>query len=422
MPKETPQRTSTRWEGTHTYARSGERRPRTAAEVREEALRRIQEDRKKRNELADRRRSLPATTAQHTPRTKSNQHTPDVVREKEEESDDPVIVEEKKMPGSNKKKRHASTAKPAEEPPQEDNAGTEDVAPGLKAFLLSMKEDINRSTNEAVGRIDKRIDDHAQSISELKQAVVDIDKKLEDRTKISMAAVESKLDERIANTVRKEIAKTSKVVKLGNAETPGPGPASSRRQEAYNFCRRSLKMWPLEGDLQDAVRSFLSTRLQLSQGAIDSLGNIEISMSHGRGARDKKEAIVTFLSKEERDYVKAAGPKLAGQSEAGMAIHVPGHLLDNLAALNGVGYNIKMKHEGVKRTVRFDDIQQDIYMDIFVGGNWKKITPTKAKTVAKQVANVNSRSDLTLEDLSQLVQGEQEEKESPMVVPDDQDQ
>ena len=425
MPKEIPKKAGSRWEGTHTYSRagSGEKRPRTAAEVREEALRRIQEDRRKRNELADRRRSLPAnkTATQHTPRDRQPENTA------QEENKSPVTVtiedeedESKSMPGSNKKKRHASTAKPSEDAP--DPADDGGVAPGLKAFLLSMKEDINRSTNEAVGKIDKRIDEHAQHIAELKQAVVSLDKRVDEKRREDMTKIEASIGEKVVATVRKEIARAAGGA--GAAATAGPGPGTSRKQEAYNFCRRSLKMWPLEGDMQDAVKTFLSTRLQFSQETVDSLGMIEISMSRGRGAREKKEAIVTFISKEDRDYVKAAGVKLAGQSEAGMAIHVPGHLMDNLVALDRVGYDIKTKHDGVKRTVKFDDHQQDIYMDICVEGSWRKITPTKARKVAR-MSGLNGGGDLTLEDLEQLVRGEKHGDDPaapPVVVPDDSDQ
>lgn len=65
--------------------------------------------------------------------------------------------------------------------------------------------------------------------------------------------------------------------------------------------------------------------------------------------------LVTFVLKDERDFVKAAGIQLAGQNQCGMTIHVPGHLMDNLIALNGVGYSIKTRNEGVKNAIKFNN-------------------------------------------------------------------
>ena len=394
MPKEVPPKTGNRWEGTHTYSRTdpGGKRPRTAAQVREEALRRIQEDRKKRNESADRRRSLPVTKAKAAPHSHT-QEAEDPPRNSEDPSEE--------MPGSNKKKRHASS-KPGEandgacggnDPPDANG-----VDPGLKAFLLSIKEDINCSTNQAVNRIEKRIDEHAKSIVELKQAVVDVDRKI---------------DGKVETKVKEELAK----IALPSA-TNQVGLVSNRKQQAYNFCRRSLKIWPIEGDNKlDEVRQFLSCKLKFDEATILSLGEIEVGLSPGRAAKERKEILATFVSREERDFVKAAGLQLAGQTNCGMAIHVPGHLMDNLIALNAVGYDIKTKHEGVKRAVKFDDINEDIFMDICIGGNWKRITPTKAKKVARQTPAA-TRSVMSIEDLTDLVQ----DKNPPVVVLDEMDE
>ena len=416
MPKENPPR-SNRWEGTHTYSRTDGKRPRTAAQVREEALRRIQEDRKKRSGLSDRRRSLPANNTVRTPKadpsigtvkegspTKTNQNADGNQREEGPEVEPEPTQSPGTMPGSNKKKRHASSAKPDEDhtgPP-----GADGIDPGLKAFLLSIKEDINSSTNLAVDRIDKRIDEHAKSIAELKQAVNDVDKKL---------------DEKISSKVKEEMSRITPPAITGVGGAKPDQHTMSRRQQAYNFCRRTLKIWPISGDDRlDEVKLFLSNKLKFDQPTIESLGEIKIGTAPGRASREKKEVLVTFVSKEERDFVKASGIQLAGQNECGMAIHVPGHLMDNLIALNGLGYNMKTKNEGVKRAIKFDDQAEDIYMDIFIGGNWKKITPTKAKQVSKHVP-IASRSTMSIEDLEELVK-DNEKKQTTVVILDDMDE
>lgn len=393
MPQETNKKPSNRWEGTHTYSRSGPdstgKRPRTAAQVREEALRRIKEDRERRSAESDRRRSLPVPGP-----TKRNLPGG-------EESSGPGDEEDENMPGSNKKKRQASGR------PEEASQGSaEGIDPALKAFLLSIKEDINKSTDAAVDRIDRRIDEHAKNIAELKQAVVDVDKKIENK---------------VATCVRKELAK----IKGSEGVEPSSIPRTDRQQASYNFCRRSLKIWPVEGeDLLDALKKFLADKLKFSADRIDLLGVIDVVKGHGRQAIERREVLATFETRVERDCVKAAGINLAGQVEAGLAIHVPGHLMDNLVALNGVGYGIKQKQKNVKRAIKFDDVNQDIYMDICIDGHWKKITPRKARQVARQVPTLSgSAASLTVEDLTGLVGANGEEPggaTSPIVVPDDQ--
>ena len=392
MPQEANKRPTNRWEGTQTYGKPDPRRPRTAAQVREEALRRIKEDREKRGALYDRRRSLPSVT-------NKAQSTPSIVPPTAQGDQDT----EENMPGSNKKKRQAS-GKP-------EDREVEGIDPALKAFLVSIKEDINKSTDAAVDRIDRRIDEHAKTIGELKQAVVDVDKKVDE--------VDKRIEEKVLACVRQEVAKGAQA-KTGSALPPV---RSSRQQEAYNFCRRSLKMWPVSGeDLLDALKVFLSTKLKFSDERIALLGHIEVSRAQTRLARERNEIIATFESRIERDCVKGAGINLAGQSEVGMGIHVPGHLMDNLVALNGVGFGIKQRQKDVKRAIKFDDVNQDIYMDICIDGQWKKITPTKARKVAKQIPTLGGAASLSVEDLTGLVGGQDGAASTPVVVLDDEDQ
>ena len=422
MPKETPPRASSRWEGTHTYARKDPKRPRTAAQVREEALRKIKEDREKRNSSTDRRRSLP------THRQANPEPGPVLLAERRQPVESPADIpvsgggeplpdegdegseveilsgpEGGEMPGSNKKKRHASNR-----PGESGEAGAEgvDKDKDLKAFLTAMKDDINRSTKEAVDRIEKRIDENAKQIGEIKQDI--------ERRDVSIEA-------KIATAVRQEVANmiVPATTKTGEELTAG---AKTRREKAYNRCRRTLKMWPIRGEnLEDEVRNFLANMLKFDQPKIEMLGAIDAVIAPGRQAKERGEVLAIFETKEDRDTVKAGGTELAGKREVGMSIHVPGHLMDNFAALNGVAYSIKTKHTGVKRAVKFDDMKQDIYLDICINGNWKRVTPTKARAVMEKMPAVSSSMglSLSLDDLSNLVQGEAVEGLTAVVVPED---
>ena len=361
------------------------------AQLREEAAARREEDRERRISEA---RGPQAAPPAEEPRTTEAEQTAS-------EADPEPETDPESMPGSGKKKRMASGSK--DKPSHEPNPNGDGIDANLKNFLLSIKTEINQTTNEAINRIDKRIERTEENIVELRARIDDQDRKIE--TKI-----------------------VSEVAKLGPLHPPSggavAGPAvNSRREKAYFFCRRSLKLWPIEGDdLGDAVRVFLSVRLKMGNERIRAIGDIEVSLTPGKAPRERKEVLATFETVEDRDTVKASGSNLAGQREAGMAVHVPGHLLDNFYALNGVGYSIKANNVGVRRAIKFDDTLQDIYLDIFVGGQWKKITPGEAKNAMKKIPASSAyqlTNSLSGDDISSLIQGVPVPGITAVVLPED---
>ena len=235
-----------------------------------------------------------------------------------------------------------------------------------------------------------------------------MNKKLDDRDKLLIGRIENLEARKPASEVVKP---TGRVV--------------DRREEAYNKCRRSLKMWPVKGvDLVDAVKVFMNQKLGIDDRKLQEIGQLVVTPSAGRLARDRAEVLVLFGDKDDRDYVKSTGINLAGNREAGMTIHVPGFLLDDLYALNSVGYNIKTTHKGVKRSVKFDDSNMGIFLDICINDHWKRIYPADAKKALKNANapnNGNSRS-ISAEDLSNLIQGEPVIGLTAVVVPDDSEQ
>ena len=438
MPSETPPKGGNRWEGTHTYKKpeATKKRARTVAQLREEAA---AKSKASREETISRRRGSIGGLAQDaasrlgrtglsagTARRGSTGGTSAPVAGPvgpygderagtstvESDCEEIILTDDEgqdtgSMPGSNKKKRHASTAKPMEE----ESSG-EGVDKDLKAFLIAMKDDINKSTNAAVDRIDKRIDENARQISELKQ---------------NMERRDVEISSKISTEVRQEVAKLGSMLKTKAPDADLSEGVRSRRDRAFNHCRRTLKIWPIKGEsLEDDVRNFMANKLKFNQAKIDALGAIAVSPAPGRAAREKGEVLATFETREDRDVVKAGGVNLAGEKEVGMSIHVPGHLMDNLIALNGIGYNIKLKNAGVKRSVKFDDTKQDIYLDICINGTWKRITPMEAKSVMEKLpagtSGAMGGSSLSLDELSNLVQGEPVAGLTAVVVPGEEEE
>ena len=421
MPGEDSPKASNRWEGTHTYKKpeATKRRARTVAQLREEAAAKSKANRE---EAINRRRgsiggqgttrTSAASTEAATPDSRGSPTTSAAAPNKTLLSrrgstggilsniatpapgeNDGQRGQEQEMPGSAKKKRNGSGAKQGE---GEDGEG---VDPALLRFLTSMKNDLMNSTKEAVTRIESKLERHENSIANLERRV--------ERSENEMAA-------RIASEVAKQCT-------VGASTAPGP-PAGkgSKHEAAYHFCRRSLKLWPVVGEeLEDAVKTFLKTKLGMTDGRIRALGAIEVSAVAGRAARERKEVLATFETKEDRDSVKANGVNLAGQREVGMSIHVPGHLMDSMVALNGLGYSIKQKKPDTKRAVKFDDARQDLYLDICIDGIWKRIGPKEARQVLKEVPASGATSlSITVAELTNIIKDKTEES-NVVVIPDD---
>ena len=403
MPGNTPPRTSTRWEGTHTYKipEAAKRKARTVAQLREEAAAKSKASREE--AVRKRRGSIggPDLEELASTATKNNKKiaaqrrgstggitpppsapgTPGPTASGSERREDATT-----MPGSGKKKRNTSG---------QGGDGGEGVDPALLKFLTTMKQDLMESTREAVGRIETKLERHESSIAALERRV--------DEGEKNLAA-------RISSEVAKQCTKAGPTIPQG---TP------TKREAAYHFCRRSLKLWPIEGpQIEDAVRNFLKVKLKLSDARIRAIGTIEASELPGRLAKERREILATFETREDRDSIKACGINLAGQREVGMSIHVPGHLMDNLIALNGVGYSIKQKNSDVKRSVKFDDQKQDLYLDICIGGRWRRISPSEAKQALKDVptASTVSGASITVEELTDLIKGKEKEDEDADVV------
>ena len=395
------------------------RTARTVAQIREEAAKKQKEDRDARKEEAERKRRLTSQNLESTPETGQT-----LVKSA------PVAED---MPGSNKKKRSSiptpSAGNQATGPPTQPDIGSQEapeptdtasaavpsanptgegIDANLRDFLLSIKDELKKTTEETAEKFDKRMEKAETNIEELSR-------------RVTQGAAE--MEGKIQKCVRDEVAKVVKVAAVAGANNPA---TSSRREESYQRSRRSIKMWPITGEsLEDAVKVFLSTRLKFDDQRIMMMGKLTVSRARTRAAADRSEVVVMFEDRDDRDTVKAAGFNLANQKEAGMAIHVPGHLLDDYYALSSVGYNIKANNGGaVKRAVKFDDSCQGLYLDICVNDSWKRITPQEAKAVLKRVppsTAANSRS-VTIDELAELVQGGSEGASTAVVVLDDDDE
>ena len=377
------------------------RKPKTAAEIREEAAAKLKEDREK---------SKTAAEAKFR-----GTNTPPV-----------------NMPGpSQAGKRRGSIPTPTTpagqaSAAQQTNAGTSQDTPidvpddadvpamgqAEIAFFKAMENRLTAAAKESaresaegvaslLQRNIARIDANAKNIQELKDRDKDFETRLLEKIDERDKAGEKRMEERLSAIVDTKIARALAT----SAAAPAP---AGRREKEYDFCRRSLRLWPVKGeDYNIGVEDFLVNKLLFDRSEVRGLGPYIVKPVPSRaGTPTEHIVLVTFESKEVRDQVKSHGKNLASANGAGMNIHVPGYLLDNLHALNAVGFSIKEKHKNVRRAVKFDDQRMDLYMDIFIGGEWKRVTASEAREVAADIPAKKGGLKLSKSDLSSLVRGE----------------
>ena len=395
MPREAPNR----WEGTHTYKKpeAEKKRARTVAQLREEAA---AKSKASREEAINKRRGSicgPAGAPSGRRGSTGGISTPTCGS-----AEGGAVGEVGSMPGSSKKGRQNSGTGS-----EEDSGG---INPALKEFLTAMKEDIVQSNRETLGRIEERLDKNERNIAGLERRVVE---------------AENSIATKISAEVSRQCAPALAAIAASKDKAPQPSPSSKstgKRDEAYQRARRSLKIWPIEGEnLEDSVRVFFKNRLGVADDRIHMMGSISVWSQPSRLAKERKEILATFENREDRDFIKAQGTNLAGQKEAGMSIQVPGHLLDNLAALNGLAYSIKQRIPGLRRAVKFDDAVQDLVLDVCIAGNWRRVTPTQAKAALKSVPSASGGESGTLDAsvLSDLIQGKEVPGLTVTIVPEE---
>lgn len=336
------------------------------------------------------------------------------------------------MPGSGKKKKGNGT--PPVDRDKEDESMDQDgaapdkgkgVDPAMLELLMSIKHDINNTTNAAVGKINDRIDANATAIKKTGESTANEIRKLRQHVEESQAAFESKISRQIEERdleIHRRLTTLEKKKSPVQIITKEKG-SNSRQLEAFNKARRSLKVWPVSGaDLQDSFKVYLKIKLRMDDDRIGTMGPFTVRPAVGRNAKDKSEVLVQFDCVEDRDYVKSLGFNLSSERESGMSIHVPGHLLDNYYALNSIGYNIRQNQEGVKRSIKFDDAIHNIYLDILIGGKWRKILPEEARAALKATpasGATNTSRSIEVEDLVSLVRGDAVPGLTAVVVPAD---
>ena len=275
-------------------------------------------------------------------------------------------------------------------PPRGRRGSTGGDNPVSESTLRLLMEGLeNRLLGSIGGEVKKNKDD----IKELRESLV---------------ATESNLLERMDEQQRNFEAMLQG---QGRAAAAGAQPEAGRRlsakqEEAYWLHRRSLSIWPVQGDdVIPAVKTFLMTKLRFTEEQIRDLGKISIKRMREPVPRARKEAFCTFETKEARDVVKASSKHLAGEgNDVGLRAQFPTFMLEAFRSLETVGYHLRAADPSVRRSIKVDDTTMSLMMDVKVGDSWRRIRPEEARNSLRDNPQIlNGPKEMTSADITTLL-------------------
>ena len=173
----------------------------------------------------------------------------------------------------------------------------------------------------------------------------------------------------------------------------------------YAKARRSLRIWPITGNTQQEIWrcTGIFLRETLALEALTENKIEEISRPRfpsGFGVQD--EVLIRFADNEIRDSVLGQSGKLAdkfnaeGKPTAGIRLEITKNLIPVFKTLEKFGQQLRARHgQGTRRHVKFDDIDQTLYLNIKLPGDikWSKVTLDMARR------GVKAREKLASEEL-----------------------
>ena len=173
---------------------------------------------------------------------------------------------------------------------------------------------------------------------------------------------------------------------------------SDSRRAAYDKARRSMRVWPIEGDNNDEMdagfRDFAVDALQIQDTVVRRARITDIvRVRSSPQSISYLEILVSFEDAAERDYYFSRARNLAtyrdesGNPTAGVRMDIPPHLMATFRLLNDHGFDIKKAHgKETRKYVKFDDIRGSLYLEIKLPGqqNWVKVSPDQVRSFGEE--------------------------------------
>ena len=331
------------------------------------------------------------------------------------------------MPTDKKKQQPARQGDPVEEQPRAEPSAAEkfiqEQLAALTAMIGGVKDDIGRAETRTMEKIDSKVDSLAQQLgTRMSKAETDLARLTSEvassRNQILAMQQAATAQEKALPALVESLVKTRLD---GNPDRPGrrprqltADPANSAPQsskivieERYWTARKTLKIWPVEGEqLDEAVVSFLENKLLCPKGrvALDDFKAKRIYSSPDIDAQN--QVVVTFASVGLRDEVKSMARNLRGTDrKTGVQIDPPDHLRGHFQAFQRLAFQLKRKNPGLKRNIKFYDPELCLSMDLKTSSEseWKCVSYEQAREILKKTrARTESFSIEELESMAEV--------------------
>ena len=300
---------------------------------------------------------------------------------------------------TNSPTRRASTSSVPPGQPAQGPPGMNDLAALLTRGLAEIKTEMGGMESrlgEKITTVEKTVKTNVQNIADLTSTVSATAKELS-ALKARVESSEEDLDRRVAHAVRGFLERENteqSFLQISTDQSVSAGCRARNPQQlaSYEKCRRSLRLWPIRGpNLEEDVHKFLTDLLQFSTDFVaNDLGRVRVERIVEPRSKIKYEALVEFGSAAIRDSVKGSGYRLEGK-QAGIRIEVPNYLKSDFHVLQSISYKMKIAHPGMKRSIKYDDDTNGMFLDVQIPGlEWRRIRPDQARAARLSDPSLNT--------------------------------
>ena len=175
---------------------------------------------------------------------------------------------------------------------------------------------------------------------------------------------------------------------------------SNADRDAFLTARKSLRIWPIEGntneDLEHALEDFCVKALGARRESlhIDSVRRVK---SAPRGVAHM-EVVAVFSDSYARDDILTRGPMLSdfhdeeNKPTAGLRLEIPSHLMGAFKTLEAFAYSLKRRHgPSLRKHIKFDEFVQNLYIQVGIKEedkvmDWTTYTPDEARDGLKKLS------------------------------------
>ena len=311
---------------------------------------------------------------------------------------------------ADRRKSTARLGEQQEDPSKEEPTPSEKFIAEQLAALTNMisgvKEDIGKAENRTANKIDSKVDDLANKLgTRMSKAEADLTRMGSElaAARQQLEAVKLAAEERektLPALIESIVAKKSGPLPLSDAR-PGrrhrplqleaaatPPTIRSTNDESYWRARRTLRLWPVEGeDLDVAVVAFLEEKLRCPPGRTTGEDFEAKRLYSPPDLVAQNQVLVTFATVGLRDEVKMMARNLRGQDrKTGVQIEPPDHLRGQYQVFQRLAFQLKRKNGALRRNIKFFDPDNCLTMDVKVSpeADWKCVSYEHAKIIMKK--------------------------------------